>query len=56
MESFYLFVYDLFSDTVSSVGYIASNNRLIMNNELEMMWKVASMAWYLPEGSKKLVL
>jgi hypothetical protein len=31
--------YDLFNDAVNSWGYIASNRRVIVDNEFGMMWK-----------------
>jgi hypothetical protein len=39
----YLFVV-LFNDAFSSSEYIASDERMIVNNELERMWKEAVMA------------
>jgi hypothetical protein len=40
----YLFIYSLFNDTFSSSAYIASNERMIVNNELERMWKETVVA------------
>jgi hypothetical protein len=34
----------LFNDAVSSLNYITSNDWMIVNNELEMMWKEAVVA------------
>jgi hypothetical protein len=39
-----LFIYSLFNDTFSSSDYTASNERIIVNNELESLWKKAVMA------------
>jgi hypothetical protein len=38
---FFWFIYGLFNDTVSSADYIASNDRIIKNNELKSTWKEA---------------
>jgi hypothetical protein len=40
----YLFTYSLFNDAVSISDYIASNERMIVNNELERMWKETVVA------------
>jgi hypothetical protein len=40
----YLFIYGLFNDAISSSDYIASNNRMVLNNELEWIWKEAAVA------------
>jgi hypothetical protein len=42
--SIYLFTYSLFNDAFSSSHFIASNERIIVNNELERMWKEAVVA------------
>jgi hypothetical protein len=39
-----LFVYSLFNDVFSISDYIASNERMIVNNELGRMWKEAVVA------------
>jgi hypothetical protein len=39
-----LFICSLFNDTFSSSDYIVSNERTILNNELERMWKEAVVA------------
>jgi hypothetical protein len=39
-----LFIYSLFNDAFSSSDYVTSNERIIVNNELERMWKEAVMA------------
>jgi hypothetical protein len=36
-----LFVYGLFNDPLSNSGYVVSNDGMIMNHELEGMWKEA---------------
>jgi hypothetical protein len=38
---FYLFICGLFNDIVSSSDYIMSNDRAIMNNEWDRIWKEA---------------
>jgi hypothetical protein len=38
------FVCSLFNDAFSSADYIASNKRMIVNNELENIWKEAVVA------------
>jgi hypothetical protein len=35
----YLFICAAFNDAFSSSDYAASNERMIVNNELESMWK-----------------
>jgi hypothetical protein len=40
----YLFIYSLFKNAFSSSDYIASNERIMVNNELERMWKEAVIA------------
>jgi hypothetical protein len=40
----YLFIYSLFNDNFSISDYIASNEKMIVNNELERMWKEAVVA------------
>jgi hypothetical protein len=41
----FVFIRDLLNDDVNSSDYIMSNNeRMIMNNELERIWKEAVMA------------
>jgi hypothetical protein len=42
-----LFVYSLFNDAVSHPGYrpVVSNERMIVNNELDMMWKEATVVY-----------
>jgi hypothetical protein len=42
----YLFIYSLFNDAFIISDYIASNERMIVNNELESMWKEAVMAQF----------
>jgi hypothetical protein len=39
-----LFIYSLFNDAFSDTDYIASNERVIVNNELERMWKEVVVA------------
>jgi hypothetical protein len=39
----YLFIYSLFNDAFSVSDYIASNERMLVNNELERMWKEADV-------------
>jgi hypothetical protein len=39
-----LFIYSLFNDSFSISYYIASNEMMIVNNELERMWKEAVVA------------
>jgi hypothetical protein len=34
----------LFNDAFSSSDYVASNESMILNNELEWMWKEAAVA------------
>jgi hypothetical protein len=41
---FYIFSPFLFNDPVSNSGYIASNVRIILNDDLEGMWKELVMA------------
>jgi hypothetical protein len=40
-RSMYIFIYSLFNDALSNSGYIrrASNGGMIVNNELERMYK-----------------
>jgi hypothetical protein len=40
----YVFIYGLFNYAVSSLHYIASDDRILMNNKLEGIWKQAVMA------------
>jgi hypothetical protein len=40
----YLFICSLFNDAFSISDYTASNERMIVNNELERMWKEAVVA------------
>jgi hypothetical protein len=40
-HTFYSFIYSLFNDAFNSSDYIASNERMIVNNELERIWKEA---------------
>jgi hypothetical protein len=40
----YLFICSLFNNTFSISEYIASNERMIVNNELERMWREADVA------------
>jgi hypothetical protein len=53
------FIYSLFNDTFSKSDYIASNERMIVNNELERKWKEAVVAQFkvlsrhLPGGTKE---
>jgi hypothetical protein len=35
----YLYIYYIFNDAVSNSDYIASNDGMVMNIVLEMMWK-----------------
>jgi hypothetical protein len=55
-EVIYLFL--VYLTTLSVSEYMASNERLIVNNELEMMWKEAVVAffkllsWNLPGGTE----
>jgi hypothetical protein len=42
----YLFIYSLFNDAFSISDYIASNKRMIVNNELERMWKETVVAQF----------
>jgi hypothetical protein len=44
MYRFFLFIYSLFNDAFSISDYIASNERMIVKNELERMWKEAVVA------------
>jgi hypothetical protein len=39
-----LFIYCLSNDALSSSDYITLNERMILNNEFERMWKVVVMA------------
>jgi hypothetical protein len=39
-----LFIYSLLNDFVSSSDYIESNKRIIVNNEMERIWKEAVVA------------
>jgi hypothetical protein len=43
-NNYYLSFYSLFSCVFSVSGYVVSNKRMIVNNELERMWKEAVMA------------
>jgi hypothetical protein len=38
------FIYGLFNDADSSSTYIASNDRMINNNEMERIWKESVVA------------
>jgi hypothetical protein len=55
----YLFICGLFNDTVSSSDYIASNDRVITNNEQERIWKEAVVTYckvlsrHLPGGTEE---
>jgi hypothetical protein len=40
----YLFIYSLFNDAFSISDYITSNERMIVNNELERMWNEVVVA------------
>jgi hypothetical protein len=40
----FLFIYSLFNNACSSSDYIALNERMVMNNELERMQKEVVMA------------
>jgi hypothetical protein len=40
----FILIYNLFNDAFSISDYIASNERMIVNNELERMWKEAVVA------------
>jgi hypothetical protein len=54
-----LFTYNLFNAAFNISDYIASNERMIVNNELERMWKEAVVAKFmvlsrhLPGGTKE---
>jgi hypothetical protein len=54
-----VFITYLFNDTVHSWDYIALNDRMIMNIDLERMWKEAVVAWFevlcrhLPGGTEE---
>jgi hypothetical protein len=38
-NTIYIFIYSLFKDAFSSSDYIAWNERMIVNYELERLWK-----------------
>jgi hypothetical protein len=40
----FLFIYSLFNDAFSSSDYTASSEKMIVNNELERIWKEAVVA------------
>jgi hypothetical protein len=42
------FIYDLFNDAFRILDYTALNGRMILNNELERMWKEAVISQNLP--------
>jgi hypothetical protein len=43
-DCIYFFIYSLFNDAFSISDYIASKERVIVNNELGKMWKEAVVA------------
>jgi hypothetical protein len=43
-EKIYLFIHSLFHDAFSISDYIVSNERMIVNNEMERLWKEAVVA------------
>jgi hypothetical protein len=43
------FIYSLFNDAFSVSDFIASNEMIMVNNELERMWKEAVVACTIPE-------
>jgi hypothetical protein len=42
----FIFIYSLFNDAFIISDYIVSNERMIVNNELERMWKEAAVALF----------
>jgi hypothetical protein len=46
VEFIYLFIYGLFNDTNSISECNMSGEWMIVNDEFEMMWKEAVMAWF----------
>jgi hypothetical protein len=51
----YLLIYALFSNVVNSSDHTVSNDRIIVNNELERMEKEESRPnfWYCPAGGQE---
>jgi hypothetical protein len=41
-----MFYYRSFKDAACSSNHFAANNRMIMNDEFQRMWKEAVMTWY----------
>jgi hypothetical protein len=46
-KSNYLFMCSIFNDAVSNSGYIAFNEWLLVNDEMEWMWKEAIVAYFM---------
>jgi hypothetical protein len=44
ISGIFLFIYGLFNGTFSILGCIASNERMIVNNGFETIWKEVVMA------------